>query len=108
LAIGVVSLAELHVGVLVAASDDDRSLRPRRLSIVQRRFDPLPVDQAVAERYGMLAARVVTLGDLVSIERAEGLRALGVRIVLSDRARGGDHADRGSGGPDSAEEWRAL
>jgi predicted nucleic acid-binding protein len=29
---------------------------------VQRRFDPLPIDDVVAESYGMLAARVVKSG----------------------------------------------
>jgi toxin FitB len=59
LAISVVSLAELHFGVLLAVDDDARGRRLSRLSAMQRRFDPLPVDEAVAESYGLLAARVV-------------------------------------------------
>ena len=62
LAISVVSLAELHFGVLLAADDDERARRLSRLSALQRRFDPLPVDEAVAESYGLLAARVVKAG----------------------------------------------
>ena len=62
LAISVVSLAELHFGVLLAADDDERARRLSRLSALQRKFDPLPVDEAVAESYGLLAARVVKAG----------------------------------------------
>jgi toxin FitB len=62
LAISVVSLAELHFGVLLAVEDEARARRLSRLSAMQRRFDPLPVDEAVAESYGLLAARVVKTG----------------------------------------------
>lgn len=62
LAISAVSLAELHFGVLLADDDDTRARRLSRLSGVQRRFDPLPVDEVVAESYGVLAARVVKAG----------------------------------------------
>jgi predicted nucleic acid-binding protein len=62
LAISVISFAELHFGVLVAASADARATRLARLSSLQRRFDPLPVDEAVADGYGRLAARTAGLG----------------------------------------------
>lgn len=62
LAISVISLAELHYGVLVAKSADARATRLARLSGVQQRFDPLPVDEAVADSYGRLAARVAGVG----------------------------------------------
>ena len=62
LAISVVSLAELHFGVLLASDDDARARRLSRLSAMQRRFDPLPVDEAVAESYGLLAARLAKAG----------------------------------------------
>jgi predicted nucleic acid-binding protein len=62
LAISVVSLAELHFGVLVAKGQEARATRLTRLSAVQRRFDPLPVDDAVADSYGRLAARVAQVG----------------------------------------------
>jgi toxin FitB len=61
LAISVVSIAELQFGVLVA-SDDARANRLNRLSAIQRRFDPLPVDEAVADSYARLAARVTAIG----------------------------------------------
>jgi toxin FitB len=61
-AISVVSVAELQSGVLVAKSDAVRADRLARLSGLQRRFDPLPVDDVVADYYDRLAARVVASG----------------------------------------------
>lgn len=62
LAISAVTLAELHFGVLVAKTSDVRAERLRRLSVLQRHFDALPVDEAVAVSYGRLAAAVVDAG----------------------------------------------
>ncbi|MGL5862229.1 MAG: PIN domain-containing protein, partial [Phycicoccus sp.] len=62
LAISVVSMAELQFGVLVARDDGVRAHRLRRLARLRRTFDPLPVDDAVADCYGELAARVVRRG----------------------------------------------
>lgn len=62
LAISAVTLAELHFGVLVAKTIEVRAERLRRLSILQRRFDALPVDDAVAASYGRLSAAVVDAG----------------------------------------------
>ena len=62
LAISAVTLAELHFGVLFAKSATVRAERLRRLSILQRRFDALPLDEAVAASYGRLAAAVVESG----------------------------------------------
>ena len=52
LAISAATVAELHFGVLVAREQAVRAERLRRLSILQRKFDPLPVDAAVAASYG--------------------------------------------------------
>ncbi len=62
LAISAATLAALHFGVLVATDAQARAERLRRLSVLQRRFDALPVDQAVAASYGQLAAAVVAAG----------------------------------------------
>lgn len=62
LAISTATLAELHFGVLVAKSSQVRAERLRRLAILERRFDPLPVDETVAASYGRLAAAVVEAG----------------------------------------------
>jgi predicted nucleic acid-binding protein len=62
LAISAVTLAELHFGVLVARERAIGAERLHRLSILHRRFDALPVDEAVADSYGRLAAAVVAAG----------------------------------------------
>lgn len=62
LAISAATLAELHFGVLVAREPTVRAERLRRLSVMQRQFDALPVDDAVAASYGQLAAAVVAAG----------------------------------------------
>lgn len=39
-----------------------RAVRLARLSAIQRRFDPLPIDEAIADSYARLAARVIEVG----------------------------------------------
>ncbi|GAB7065920.1 type II toxin-antitoxin system VapC family toxin [Mycobacterium hodleri] len=62
LAVSAITMAELHFGVLVAKTQPIRAERLRRLLKLQRDFDPIPVDQAVAASYGQLAAAVVDAG----------------------------------------------
>lgn len=62
LAISAATMAELHFGVLVAKKEPVRAARLRRLSRLQRRFDPLPIDDAVAVSYGELASAVARAG----------------------------------------------
>ena len=62
LAISAASLAEMHFGVLVTADPAARAERLRRLSLLQRTFDALPVDDDVATSYGQLAAAVAVAG----------------------------------------------
>lgn len=62
LAISSATLAELHFGVLVAKEPTVRAERLRRLSLLQRQFDALPIDEAVAASYGQLAAAVIAAG----------------------------------------------
>ncbi len=61
-AISSVSLAELHLGVLIAKNAEQRALRLRRLAGIERAFEPLPVDDTVARAYGRLAAALVDAG----------------------------------------------
>jgi predicted nucleic acid-binding protein len=61
-AISAMSLAELHFGVLVARSAEVRAERLRRLAVIERTFDALPVDDVVSREYGRLASTVVALG----------------------------------------------
>jgi toxin FitB len=62
LAISAITLAELHFGVLVAKQRTVRAERLRRLLVLQRTFDALPLDAAVAASYGQVAAAVVEAG----------------------------------------------
>jgi predicted nucleic acid-binding protein len=62
LAISAATLAELHFGVLVTRDDGVRAERLRRLSLIERNFDALPIDDAVARAYGRLAAIVAHRG----------------------------------------------
>lgn len=55
-AISVVTLAELHLGVLMA---DDPAIRTRRLgtlSLVEATFDPLPMDAEVGRTFAAIVA----------------------------------------------------
>jgi predicted nucleic acid-binding protein len=62
LAISSITLAEMHFGVLVAKESAARAERLRRLLFLQRTFDALPIDDAVAASYGQIAAAVVDAG----------------------------------------------
>lgn len=82
LAVSAATLAELHFGVLVAADPAVRAERLRRLSVLQTRFDALPVDDAVAASYGQLAAAVVAAG------RRPRARAMDLLIAATAHAHG--------------------
>jgi predicted nucleic acid-binding protein len=62
LAISAAALAELHFGVLVTADAAIRAERLRRLTLFERTFTALPVDESVAASYGRLAAAVAAAG----------------------------------------------
>ncbi|MBK5227575.1 MAG: PIN domain-containing protein [Actinobacteria bacterium] len=55
-AISVVTLAELHIGVLLADEPRVRAQRMRSLSEVERSFDALPVDKDVARNFATIVA----------------------------------------------------
>ena len=57
-AISVVSITELHFGLLVATDDLERARRADRLAVVEATFDPLEVSVAVSREWGRLAAAV--------------------------------------------------
>lgn len=82
LAISAVSLAELHFGVMVTADDATRAERLRRLTMLQRSFDALPVDDDVAASYGRLAAAVAHAG------RQPRARAFDLLIAATAHAHG--------------------
>jgi predicted nucleic acid-binding protein len=82
LAISAITVAELHFGVLVASDPRIRAERLRRLSILQQRFDALPIDDSVAASYGRLAAAVVAAG------RRPRARAMDLLIAGTAHAHG--------------------
>ena len=63
IAISSASLAELHFAVLIARSEPVRAERLRRLGVIERSFETLPMDAAVARHYGRLAAAVASIGQ---------------------------------------------
>jgi len=79
-AISAVSLAELHFGVLVARDAAVRGERLRRLGLIEKTFDALPVDDAVAREYGRLAAAVVEAGRQPRARFAELVIAATARV----------------------------
>ena len=75
-AISVITLGELHAGVLLARDRNVEKARRARLMAVKASFAPLPVDEPVAERYGEVLAvarterRTVKATDLLIIATA--------------------------------------
>ncbi len=55
-AISVITVGELHAGVRLASNPDVRALRQARLASVRETFEPVLVDESVAERYGEVLA----------------------------------------------------
>jgi toxin FitB len=55
-AISVITLGELHAGVLRAPDSAARAIRAERLAGFRATYRPLPVDQGVAEHYGRALA----------------------------------------------------
>ena len=54
--VSVVTLAELHLGVLMAETRNIRAVRLRTLTSVQSLFEPLPIDQEVARTFAEIVA----------------------------------------------------
>lgn len=82
LAISAISLAELHFGLLVAATPEQRALRLQRLVAIERAFEPLAVDDRTARSYGQLAAAVHAAG------RRPQARAFDLMIAAAAHAHG--------------------
>jgi predicted nucleic acid-binding protein len=96
-AISVVTIGELRAGVLLAGDASRRAARQARLSAVRDAYEPLPVDEAVAEHYGEVLAssratrRIATATDLLIVATAAATgRSL---LTLDERqARLAEHA----------------
>jgi len=57
-----ITLAELSVGPLVAATDADRAARQAHLQAAESDFEPLSFDAAAARAFGAVAASLRRLG----------------------------------------------
>jgi predicted nucleic acid-binding protein len=55
-AISVITLGELHLGVLRAKDGDTRARRLRTLSRVEREFEAIPIDAEVARTFASILA----------------------------------------------------
>lgn len=81
-AISVVSLAELHFGVLIARDEETRALRMGRLGAIEEHFDALPFDAAIARECGRLHALVAQRGG------APRRRAMDLAIAATANVHG--------------------
>lgn len=80
--ISAITLAELSVGPLVAASERDRADRQAVLQQAESDFDPLPFDAAAARAFGRVAAALRSSG------RKPQARAYDAMIAAVALARG--------------------
>src|ERR1700677_334690 len=60
--ISVITLGELRAGVRLADDPSARAARQRRLIAVRNAFEPIPVDEMVAEHYGDVLATARSAG----------------------------------------------
>jgi tRNA(fMet)-specific endonuclease VapC len=73
--ISAVTLAELSVGPLVAASESERGRRQAHLQQAEADFDPLPFDAAAARAFGRVAASLHRAGRKTSARPYDALIA---------------------------------
>ncbi|HEY4810307.1 MAG TPA: PIN domain-containing protein [Solirubrobacteraceae bacterium] len=81
-AISVVSLTELHFGVLIAGDEQARARRVRRLGAIEEHFDALPFDASAARECGRLHALVAQRGG------APRRRAMDLAIAATANVHG--------------------
>lgn len=86
-AISVVTLAELELGVHLAASERDRARRLRTLRAIQANYLALPVDDTVASAFAELVAAARAAGRRPKVQDAwiaATARARGVAVYTQD------------------------
>ena len=71
-AISVITLGELRAGVRLARDASVRAARQRRLNAVRAAFEPIAVDERVAEHYG----------DVLAAARAAGRTAKATDLLI--------------------------
>lgn len=70
-----ITLAELSVGPLVAASAKERAVRQGHLQQAEADFDPLPFDDAAARAFGQVAASLRRSGRKTSARAYDAMIA---------------------------------
>jgi predicted nucleic acid-binding protein len=70
-----ITLAELSVGPLVAATDEVRAARQRHLQQAEADFDPLPFDARAARAFGQVAASLRRSGRKVASSQYDAMSA---------------------------------
>ncbi|GMU77580.1 MAG: hypothetical protein AMXMBFR46_03790 [Acidimicrobiia bacterium] len=70
-----ITLAELSVGPLVAASDTERAARQAHLQQAEADFDPLPFDAPAARSFGQVAASLRRSGRKASARASDAMIA---------------------------------
>ena len=75
-AISVITLSELHLGVLAATDAHERAARLNTLVHAERLFDPVPVDDGVARRFA----------EIVDALRRGGRRAPILDVLIAATA----------------------
>ena len=86
--VSVMTIAELHLGVLLAGDEADRSRRLDTATSVEALFDPLPVDLAIARRYAAMGAEARRLGrkpKVIDLIIAATASIHGVPVYSRDR-----------------------
>jgi predicted nucleic acid-binding protein len=75
-AVSVMTVAELHLGVLAASDPDERAIRLETLVLVERTYEPIGVSTDVARRFA----------ELVAALRAERRRAPVIDALIAATA----------------------
>jgi predicted nucleic acid-binding protein len=87
LAVSIVTVAELRLGVLVAADVRVRDLRLATLTVAMS-LEPVPIDDDVAEQWARLRVQLRDTGQRMSVNDswiAATAMALNVPVVTQDR-----------------------
>lgn len=86
IAVSVVTVGELHLGVLMATDIERRALRLATLRLAEQ-LEPIPVDESVAHAWATLIARLRTAGRRMPINDswiAATALAHGMPVVTQD------------------------
>jgi predicted nucleic acid-binding protein len=86
IAVSVVTVGELHLGVLMAVDVDRRALRLATLRLAEQ-LEPIPLDESVAHAWATLLARLRTSGRRMPINDswiAATALARGMPVVTQD------------------------